>query len=48
MHKGVSHVLKPMKESVIKAMVFARVRRRKPAETIPKVKGDFVSRGTVM
>jgi hypothetical protein len=35
MHKGVSHVLKPMKESVIKAMVFARVRRRKPAETIP-------------
>jgi hypothetical protein len=35
-HKGVSHVLKPMKESVIKAEVFATVKRRKPNETIPK------------
>jgi hypothetical protein len=31
-HKGVS----PMKEFVIKAEVFATVKRRKPAETIPK------------
>jgi hypothetical protein len=36
-HKGVSHVLKPMKESVIKAKVFATVKRTKPAETIPKL-----------
>jgi hypothetical protein len=35
-HKDVSHVLKPMKESVIKAEVFAKVKRRKPAKTIPK------------
>jgi hypothetical protein len=35
-HKGVSHVLKPMKESVIMVEVFATVKRRKPAETIPK------------
>jgi hypothetical protein len=35
-HKGVSHVLKPMEESVIKAVVFATVRRWKPVETIPK------------
>jgi hypothetical protein len=35
-HKGVSHVLKPMKEYVIKAKVFAIVKRRKPAETILK------------
>jgi hypothetical protein len=35
-HKGVSHVLMPMKESVIKAEVFATVTRRKPTETIPK------------
>jgi hypothetical protein len=37
-HKGVSHMLKPMKESVIKAEVFATVKRRKPAETIPKLR----------
>jgi hypothetical protein len=37
-HKGVSHVLKPMKESVIKAEVFATVKRRKPAKTIPKLR----------
>jgi hypothetical protein len=35
-HKSVSHVLKPMKESVIKAEVFATVKMRKHAETIPK------------
>jgi hypothetical protein len=35
-HKDVFHVSKPMKESVIKAEVFATVKRRKPAETIPK------------
>jgi hypothetical protein len=35
-HKGVSHVLKPMKEYVIKAEVFATVKRRKPTETISK------------
>jgi hypothetical protein len=35
-HKGVSHVLKPMKKSVIKAEVFATVKKRKPNETIPK------------
>jgi hypothetical protein len=29
-------VLKPMKESVIKAEVFVTVKRRKPVETIPK------------
>jgi hypothetical protein len=29
-------VLKPMKESVIKAEVFGTVKRRKPAKTIPK------------
>jgi hypothetical protein len=37
-HKGVSHVLKPMKESVIKAEVFATVKRGKPAKTIPKLR----------
>jgi hypothetical protein len=35
-HKGVSHVLKPMKESIIKAQMFATVKRWKPVETIPK------------
>jgi hypothetical protein len=36
MHNGASHVLKPMKESIIKVVVFARVKRRKPTETIPQ------------
>jgi hypothetical protein len=40
-HKGVSHVLKPMKESVIKAGVFATVKRRIPAKTIPKSRMTF-------
>jgi hypothetical protein len=35
-HKGVSHVLKPMKELVLKAEVFTTVKRRKPAESISK------------
>jgi hypothetical protein len=35
-HKGVSHVLKPLKESVTKVEVFATVKRRIPVETIPK------------
>jgi hypothetical protein len=35
-HKGVSHLLKPMKESVLKAEVFSTVKRRKPTEAIPK------------
>jgi hypothetical protein len=38
MHKGVSHVLKPMKESVTKVKVFATVKRRKPAKSIPKLR----------
>jgi hypothetical protein len=37
-HKGVSHVLKPMKESVIKVEVFATIKRRTPTETIPKLR----------
>jgi hypothetical protein len=40
-HKGVSHVLKPMKESVIKAKVFATVKRRKHAKTIPMSRMTF-------
>jgi hypothetical protein len=35
-HKGVSHVLKPMKESVINVVVFTRLKRRKPVEINPK------------
>jgi hypothetical protein len=35
-HNGVSHVLKPMKESVIKVEVFSTVRKRNAAKTIPK------------
>jgi hypothetical protein len=35
-HKGASHVLKPIKEFVIKAEMFSTVKRRKAAETIPK------------
>jgi hypothetical protein len=31
-----------MKESAIKATVFARVRRRKPAETIPKSRATLI------
>ena len=31
MHKGVHHILKPMKESAIKAEVFASVRKKKNA-----------------
>jgi hypothetical protein len=34
-HRGVSHVLKPIKESIIKAKVFVTVKSRKPAKTIP-------------
>jgi hypothetical protein len=37
-HKGVSHVLKPMKESVIKAKVFATFKRREPTESILKLR----------
>jgi hypothetical protein len=36
-HKCVSHVLKPMRQSVIKAEMFSTIKRRKAAETIPKL-----------
>jgi predicted transcriptional regulator YdeE len=36
--KCVSHVLNQMKESVIKAEVYAIFQRRKPAKTIPKLR----------
>jgi hypothetical protein len=46
LHKGMSHVLKPMMETAIKVDIFPAVRKKgRPTDGYPKAEHGFVSRG---